>query len=32
VAGSHDWRAFSAALARELPWLAQHIGLTASAQ
>ncbi|PXX00399.1 S-formylglutathione hydrolase FrmB [Mycolicibacterium moriokaense] len=31
VAGSHDWRAFSAALARELPWLAQHMGLIASA-
>jgi S-formylglutathione hydrolase FrmB len=32
VAGSHDWRAFSAALGRELPWLAQHMGLIASAQ
>lgn len=27
VAGSHDWRAFSAALAVELPWVAEHIGL-----
>ena len=26
--GSHDWRLFSAALAHELPWLAQRIGLT----
>ena len=26
--GSHDWRLFSAALAHELPWLAQRVGLT----
>jgi S-formylglutathione hydrolase FrmB len=31
VPGSHDWRAFSAALVRELPWLAQRIGLTRQA-
>jgi S-formylglutathione hydrolase FrmB len=26
--GGHDWRVFSAALARELPWLADQIGVT----
>jgi S-formylglutathione hydrolase FrmB len=31
VPGSHDWRAFSEGLTRELPWLAQRIGLTDSA-
>ena len=31
VPGSHDWRAFSAGLARELPWLAQRMGLTDAA-
>jgi S-formylglutathione hydrolase FrmB len=31
VPGSHDWRAFSAALVRELPWLAQRLGLTRQA-
>lgn len=28
VPGSHDWRCFTAALALELPWLAQRTGLT----
>jgi S-formylglutathione hydrolase FrmB len=27
VTGSHDWRAFSAALSAELPWLARRAGL-----
>jgi S-formylglutathione hydrolase FrmB len=27
VSGSHDWRAFSAALSTELPWLARRAGL-----
>ena len=31
VPGSHDWRAFSNGLARELPWLAQRMGLTDAA-
>jgi S-formylglutathione hydrolase FrmB len=31
VPGSHDWRAFSDGLARELPWLAQRMGLTDAA-
>jgi S-formylglutathione hydrolase FrmB len=26
--GSHDWRCFTAALTRELPWLGQRMGLT----
>lgn len=29
VPGSHDWRCFTAALALELPWLAQRTGLVA---
>ncbi|WP_067704794.1 alpha/beta hydrolase, partial [Nocardia jejuensis] len=29
VAGSHDWRAWSAALAQQVPWLADRLGLTA---
>ncbi|TQK30907.1 alpha/beta hydrolase-fold protein [Arthrobacter sp. SLBN-53] len=28
VPGAHDWRAFSAGLSVELPWLARRIGLT----
>lgn len=28
VPGSHDWRCFTAALTRELPWLGQRMGLT----
>jgi S-formylglutathione hydrolase FrmB len=28
VPGSHDWRCFTAALALELPWLGQRMGLT----
>lgn len=28
VPGSHDWRAFSAALDVEMPWLAQRMGLS----
>jgi S-formylglutathione hydrolase FrmB len=28
VPGGHDWRAFSAAFARELAWLGHPMGLT----
>jgi enterochelin esterase-like enzyme len=31
VPGSHDWHVFSDGLTRELPWLAQRMGLTGSA-